>query len=206
MYNFDSENNFFFNIDHLRGSKIFFQIELFKSTVKVKGDVCEFGIFKGNSLNRLILLRDFYAKEKKIFAFDTFEKINLNNKHIDYKKYKNFLNQSKNEQLSLIQLKNKLKKKKMLSKVNLIKGNVIVTLDKIKLKKISYALLDLDIYEPSKYVLNYIWPKMTKNGIILLDNYKVFDGETKAVNEFIKTKKIKIYKRKFFRNFYYLKK
>ena len=94
----------------------------------------------------------------------------------------------------------------MLSKVNLIKGNVIVTLDKIKLKKISYALLDLDIYEPSKYVLNYIWPKMTKNGIILLDNYKVFDGETKAVNEFIKTKKIKIYKRKFFRNFYYLKK
>ena len=47
---------------------------------------------------------------------------------------------------------------------------------------------------------------MTKNGIILLDNYKVFDGETKAVNEFIKTKKIKIYKRKFFRNFYYLKK
>ena len=29
---------------------------------------------------------------------------------------------------------------------------------------------------------------MTKNGIILLDNYKVFDGETKAVNEFIKKK------------------
>ena len=70
-------------------------------------------------------------------------------------------------------------------------------LDKIKLKKISYALLDLDIYEPSKYVLNYIWPKMTKNGIILLDNYKVFDGETKAVNEFIKTKKIKITKENF---------
>ena len=75
MYNFDSENNFFFNIDHLRGSKIFFQIELFKSTVKVKGDVCEFGVFKGNSLNRLILLRTFTQKKKKFLLLILLKKL-----------------------------------------------------------------------------------------------------------------------------------
>ena len=53
MYKFEAENNFFYNIDHFRGSKIIFQIDIFKSIIDVKGDICEFGIFKGNSLNRL---------------------------------------------------------------------------------------------------------------------------------------------------------
>ncbi len=206
MYKFEAENNFFYNIDHFRGSKIIFQIDIFKSIIDVKGDICEFGIFKGNSLNRLILLRDFYSKEKKIFAFDTFKQIRLNKNHIDFKNYNKFLNQSKNKQLSFYQLKKKLIRKNMFSKVQLVKGDVLSTLKKTKLKKLSYVLLDLDIYEPTKYVLNYIWPKMQKKGIILLDNYNVFDGETKAVDEFTRSNKIKIRKKKFFRNFYFLKK
>ena len=195
MYKFEAENNFFYNIDHFRGSKIIFQIDIFKSIIDVKGDICEFGIFKGNSLNRLIFLRDFYSKEK-IFAFDTQKK----------KNYNKFLNQSKNKQLSFYQLKKKLIRKNMFSKVQLVKGDVLSTLKKTKLKKLSYVLLDLDIYEPTKYVLNYIWPKMQKKGIILLDNYNVFDGETKAVDEFTRSNKIKIRKKKFFRKFYFLKK
>ena len=162
MYKFEAENNFFYNIDHFRGSKIIFQIDIFKSIIDVKGDICEFGIFKGNSLNRLILLRDFYSKEKKIFAFDTFKQIRLNKNHIDFKNYNKFLNQSKNKQLSFYQLKKKLIRKNMFSKVQLVKGDVLSTLKKTKLKKLSYVLLDLDIYEPTKYVLNYIWPKMQK--------------------------------------------
>ena len=206
MYNFKAENNFFYNIDHSRASKIFFQIELFKNTLKINGDICEFGVFKGNSLNRIILLRDFYVKKKKIFAFDTFKRVILHKKHIDFKNYKKFLNESNNYQYSMERLKKKLKSKKMFSGVKLIKGDVIKTLKLQKINKISFILLDLDIYEPTSYVLNYIWPKISKNGIILLDNYKVFKGETKAVDEFVKKNKLKIYKKKFYRNFYFLKK
>ena len=36
MYNFDSENNFFFNIDHLRGSKIFFKLNYLNLQLKLK--------------------------------------------------------------------------------------------------------------------------------------------------------------------------
>ena len=38
------------------------------------------------------------------------------------------------------------------------------------------------------------YPKLSKNGIIMLDNYGEFYGETKAVKEFIVRKKIKIKK------------
>ena len=47
---------------------------------------------------------------------------------------------------------------------------------------------------------------MSKNGIIFLDNYKVFKGETKAVDEFIKENNINVTKEKFYRDFYFLKK
>ena len=57
MYNFEAENKFFQNLDHFRASKIFFQLDIFKETIKIKGDICEFGVFKGNSLNRLIIFR-----------------------------------------------------------------------------------------------------------------------------------------------------
>ena len=67
-------------------------------------------------------------------------------------------------------------------------------------------LLDLDLYEPTQYVLKNIWSQLSKNAIILLDNYNVFKGETKAVNEFTKKNKIKIYKEKFYKNFSFLKK
>ena len=31
---------------------------------------------------------------------------------------------------------------------------------------------------------------LSKNGIIIFDNYKIFDGETKAVDEFLKRNKL----------------
>ncbi len=206
MYNFEAENRFFQNLDHFRASKIFFQLDLFKETIKIKGDICEFGVFKGNSLNRLIIFRDFYSNKKKIFAFDTFKLIKLKKKNIDYQQYKDFLKVSKNFQPTAEKLRKQLKSKNMFSNISLVKGDVTKTLIRQNIKKISFILLDLDLYEPTQYVLNSVWSKLSKNGIILLDNYNVFKGETKAVNEFVKMKKISIFKKKLKRTFYYLKK
>ena len=58
--------------------------------------------------------------------------------------------------------------------------------------KYSFINLDLDLYEPSLLVLENFYPKLSKNGILMLDNFNEFFGETKAVKEFCKRKKIKI--------------
>ena len=65
-------------------------------------------------------------------------------------------------------------------------------LKKNKKLKFSFINLDLDLYEPSLLVLEKFYPKLSKNGIIVLDNFKQFYGETKAVREFVKIKGIKI--------------
>ena len=54
--------------------------------------------------------------------------------------------------------------------------------------------LDLDIYEPTKFVLEILYEKISKNGIILIDDYTHIKGATLAVDEFLKEKKLKIHR------------
>ena len=147
-----------------------------------------------------------YSHLKKIYAFDVFKLIKLKKNNLDSERYNQFLVDSKNYQPSFQNIKKNLIKKNFFSNLKLVKGDVIQTLNKQKIKKISFVILDLDLYEPTLFVLNNIWDKMSKNGLIFLDNYKVFKGETKAVDEFVKKKNIKVIKKKFYRNFYFLKK
>ena len=73
-----------------------------------------------------------------------------------------------------------------------------IFLKKIKNLKISFLHLDLDVYEPTKFVLNTLYNKVSKNGVILIDDYGQVQGATKATNEFLKkNKKLKIKTLKF---------
>ena len=93
-------------------------------------------------------------------------------------------------------------KKKNFKNFELIKGDVIKTLPiflkKNKSLKISFLHLDLDVYEPTKFVLNSLFSKVSKNGVILIDDYGQVKGATKATNEFLKkNRKLKIRDLKF---------
>ena len=94
-------------------------------------------------------------------------------------------------------LENYIKKKKI-NNFKLIKGNVLNTLPlfikKNKNIKISLLHLDLDTYEPTKFVLDSLFSKLSKNAIILLDDYKHIKGATLATNEFLKENNLKIKK------------
>ena len=43
-------------------------------------------------------------------------------------------------------------------------------------------------------ILKNFYPKLSKGGILMLDDYGVWDGETMAVDEYFASKKIKIRK------------
>jgi len=60
--------------------------------------------------------------------------------------------------------------------------------------KISLLHLDLDVYEPTRFALDTLYKNISKNGIILLDDYTHIKGATLAVDEFIKKNKLKVYK------------
>ena len=193
---FNIENNFYKLAPFSRLEKFISQLELFKKSIKVKGDIIEFGVYKGNSLIRLITFNKIYnLRKKKVFAFDVFEKFPLGNNKKDQIQRKNFIRDAGENSIDKNKLNYILKKKKF-KNFELVKGNVLKTIPKFlsRNKKLSFSFinLDLDLYEPSLLVLERFYPKLSKNGIIMLDNYGEFLGETRAVKLFCKRNKIKI--------------
>jgi hypothetical protein len=91
-----------------------------------------------------------------------------------------------------------LRHKGIASHVELVKGDIRKTvpayLKTHPALKISLLNLDVDIYEPSKIILEYLYPRIVKGGVILLDDYGVVAGETKAVDEYFRDSSVKIRK------------
>ena len=85
----------------------------------------------------------------------------------------------------------------------LVKGDVVKTLPNYLKEnsgaKIALLHLDLDVYRPTKFVLNKLYEKMSRGGIILIDDYSEIAGATKAVDEFFIKKNVKIEKMTFYK-------
>ena len=77
-----------------------------------------------------------------------------------------------------------------------IKGKVEDTL-KIKKNlpnKISLLRLDTDWYESTKIELEVLFPLLSRNGIMIIDDYGYWKGSKKAVDEYFKDKNINLFK------------
>jgi hypothetical protein len=188
---FEYENNFYLSSDSSRTAKLIAQYKIFEMSKSIEGDIFEFGVFKGASISRLFSFREILKQnKKKIFGFDTFKSFPETNLKEDSKIRNNFIKES-GEPISKKDLSNILMKKKY-SNFELIKGNVLKTLPNFlkrnKNLKISFINLDVDLYEPSKKILELLYNKVSPGGFILLDNYSNFKGETKAVDDFFKLK------------------
>jgi len=53
--------------------------------------------------------------------------------------------------------------------------------------------LDTDFYESTKIELEVLFPKLEKNGILIIDDYGTYKGARKAVDEYFKKKAFLIY-------------
>ena len=202
------ENKFYEHTHFQRFQKKIFHYEIFKMIKDVEGSFVEVGVFKGNSFVHFAFYRNLIDgnQNRKMYAFDIFGKFPKRNiKNFEKKKLKKFINDAGENSYSLNKF-NKILKIKKINNYQLVKGDVAFTIPKYSksIKKISLLHIDTDLYQPCKITLDHLYDKVSKNGIILFDNYNIFPGETKAVDEFIKEKKIKNKLHKNFR--YYIKK
>lgn len=155
---------------------------------KVKGDIIEFGVWNGNTSLLIKKILDLYEIKKKVYMLDHFKGlIHFSNEE---KNTFTFNNQKINFQNKFIS-----KKKTINDFINFFQFKNIKVIDKdarkltkrsFKNKKFCLAIIDLDLYEPCKYALNSIENNITKGGVILFDEARNFEGERKAMNEFLK--------------------
>ena len=82
-----------------------------------------------------------------------------------------------------------------LDNIVLVKGFYEETMNTTKFDDLKFmcCLMDCDLYQSHKLALEFVWPKLIKNGYIYLDDYYSlkFPGSRIAVDEFFKNKKHK---------------
>jgi len=175
------------------------------------GDFVECGVWKGGNIILLKnLMTNYKIKKKQIYAYDTFEgmtKPTAIDKDIRFKKEKASDLMKKNlkdyntHNIHSYYPVDKVRENifnncKDIKNIKLIKGDVLKTLlvnDNIP-NKISILRLDTDWYKSTKIELEILFPKLVKNGVLIIDDYGDYLGCKKAVDEYFKNKKFNIFK------------
>lgn len=168
---------------------------LFRETIKIPGNIVEFGVFNGSSLFQFLKFKKILTpnSQKKIIGFDFFDDEVIITDKQD-KKYMNELYNNADFKGYNTDYIYELAEKISCSKekdIELVKGNIINTLDGYLCDKpgfrISLLHMDLDVEEPTYYVLEKMYPFMVKGSIIAFDEYNLSKwSESNAVDKFIK--------------------
>jgi len=167
---------------------------------KIDGDIIECGVWRGGcSLAMKMVLNDFNS-QRKLILIDTFDgmtepsnwDINFRDNAINsYKKFKHKKDDIWMCYASLESVKNVFKKYKLNKNVSFLKGDVMETLknDENIPERIALLRLDTDWYESTKFEMERLYPKLTRNGVLLIDDYGLWDGQRKAVDEYFEINK-----------------
>lgn len=170
-------------------------LEFFKQTSTVRGEIVEFGIFKGNSFFRWIKFRDLLEQtnSRKIIGFDIFGDFPEANFELDKDKRDAFVKETNGgKSISYSEINSLLDKQRLNKNIDIVKGDILTTLDKYLVEnphlKISLLHIDVDLYESTKIILEKLYDKVTIGGIIIFDDYGAFAGTNKAVDDFFDNK------------------
>ena len=200
----DYENAFHWFSHPSRISKCLAHYEIYKKIIDLPGDVIEFGVYKTASLVRLATFRKILENDysRKIIGFDAFGKFPHNSKNIDSdKEFIHKFEKEGGDGLSLREVQSILDHKQF-DNIELVQGDVLETLPNwLSLNpqcRVALLHLDMDVYAPTKYVLDELWERVVVGGIVIFDDYNSVEGETLAVDEFVKTKGLKLTKNRFY--------
>ena len=192
--NFEYENGFYITSHNSRIGKLISHYELYKMITGLPGQIVECGVYKGTSLIRFATFREILESpySRKIIGFDIFGEFPRSGDVKDNKFIERFESEGGNG-ISEEELED-IFKYKNISNIELIKGDIIQTIpDYVKKHeelKISLLHVDVDIYEPTKVILENLFNKVVHGGIIVFDDYSTVGGETRAIDEFLKDRKI----------------
>ena len=141
--------------------QLFDLAQFIRATGDIEGDIVEFGSLYGGSGAILAEAANFYCKDKKIWLFDSFCGIPESRYGLDYHWNNSFSDNSYKAVCDAF---------KDLSNVKVIQGNICETHKQIT-SVISFGYIASDTLESGETLLNFLWPKLSKGGIIAICDY-----------------------------------
>jgi hypothetical protein len=181
---------------------------LYKSTEyvlnnNIPGDIVECGVWRGgSSMVCALTMMKMQSMDRKIYLYDTYSGMSEpTEKDVDFegsqsiKKWKKMErdNHNKWDYASLAEVKNNMQSTKYPDEnIIYIKGKVENTIPNKIPEKISILRLDTDWYESTYHELIHLFPLLSKNGVLIIDDYGHWQGSKEAVDNYIEENKVKI--------------
>lgn len=178
--------------------------DLFKMTLEIPGDIAELGVFRGFGLFTWANLLEAYAigdRTKRVIGFDNWEGFT------EFTEHDGDANEASGKVIggfdpghyykelkSAIDIFDKDRFIPWKKRIVLVDGNIEDTVWQFVKDdpgtRFSLVHFDCDLYKPTIEALNALWPKLSRGGIFLFDEYGIPDwpGETQAVDEFMADK------------------
>lgn len=176
-------------------------VELFRMTLEVPGDIAELGVFRGLGLMTWANLLESFCigdRTKTVYGFDNWAGFTAltgeDGAEIpDAGKVTGGFNPSdfKSELIRAIEIFDSDRFIPWKPRVKLVDGQIEHTVPAFVTDnpgvRFSLVHFDCDLYVPTKAALGSIWPRVSRGGLLLFDEYGIPDwpGETRAVDEFL---------------------
>ena len=162
-----------------------------------KFNIAECGVWKGQSAYIISSIFKKYNFRKSFDIFDSFEG-GLSKKSIHDKNLNRVLTSKEVQHESSLFSSTMDEVQKCLKEFNFIKlypGWIPECFNDTKNREYSFVHLDVDLFEPTYDSLVYFWNKVVDGGVIVVDDYgsSQFPGATKAVDNFLISKKYKFF-------------
>ena len=139
----------------------------------VPGDLIECGAWRGGSciLMRAVL-KAYGSIDRTVWVADSFEGL----PELNPEKYPEDVELWKGGEMavSLEEVKQNFERYGLLdSQVRFLKGFFVDTLPSAPIQRLSVLRLDADLYESTKQTLDYLYPKLSPGGYVIVDDYSL---------------------------------
>jgi hypothetical protein len=191
---YDSFNNLIFSTDKRVFNKMMKKTEIYMSVKDIVGDIMEFGVFKGAGMALFLKLKQMYEPNSlmKVIGFDYFQRDTLLDSLGGTNKLKmtDVLHRAESSDLVIHSVNNRLAHFGA-DNYMLIQGDAVVEAKRFCLEnpgaKVKLLYMDLDMGEPTYAILKKLWPRVSKGGIVVFDEYAyhIWD-ESIGVDAFLK--------------------
>lgn len=188
---FEAENEFYLHCEPSRISKFLAHAKLYEMSLGLPGEFVEAGVLKGVSFCRFRKLGRLHHPDhhRRFIGFDVFGPFPEAEFESDKAKREYLLSVAGDTGIDKDRLLGLLGKQGLADNVELIEGDIRQTLprflDANQEMSVSIVNIDLDLYDPVKAVLEHLFERVVRGGIVILDDYEGFPGARRAIDEFL---------------------
>lgn len=176
-------------LGRVRALRLAYLYDLMRQVKSVDGDIVECGVGYGRSLFAFCILDDVFAKDRRIYAFDSFEGfpeptsedepertgVEAGRYAVDENTVKRFL------------INSGVTSGFIRERVTFVKGFFADTVHDYAGRDIALLHLDCDLYQSYKDCLTALYPRVAVGGIVAFDEYQStgrYRGARQAIDEY----------------------